>query len=177
MQLDDLTRVFELSEIGFQKYADKGGHKLRGRPQSPEHLAKRIEATKLGMRKKTLACAECGSDFVRTSPAQRYCSGQCWNRVARRKRPKIDRFKISADHYAALLDVQSGKCAICGSEHQSNQRKESLAVDHCHTTGIVRGLLCHRCNTAIGLLKDSTEILNSAINYLNTRQQVYGEEN
>lgn len=44
--------------------------------------------------------------------------------------------------------------------------KRSLAVDHCHKTNMVRGLLCHRCNTAIGLLNDDFTTLKSALKYL-----------
>jgi hypothetical protein len=59
---------------------------------------------------------------------------------------------------------QDFRCAIC-QRHQS-EFKISLAVDHCHETGTVRGLLCYPCNTLLGYAKDSTKILSSAINYL-----------
>ena len=58
--------------------------------------------------------------------------------------------------------AQDGKCAIC-SNPQENRR---LAVDHCHKTGKVRGLLCQGCNTGIGGLKDDTERIKKAIDYL-----------
>lgn len=53
------------------------------------------------------------------------------------------------------------ECWICSS-------KEKLCIDHCHTTGAVRGLLCSRCNTAIGYFKDSTASMEKAIEYLQT---------
>lgn len=63
---------------------------------------------------------------------------------------------------------QDYKCAICGSKGFKicQDAKAMLAVDHCHTTRDVRGLLCHNCNRALGLFQDSTYNLASAIRYL-----------
>jgi hypothetical protein len=72
------------------------------------------------------------------------------------------------------------KCKICESESQKNKyrknpeetklthrsRAKYLAVDHCHKTGKIRGLLCHYCNIALGGFKDSIESLKKAIKYL-----------
>ena len=63
---------------------------------------------------------------------------------------------------------QDARCAICddiGFKIEQNA-KALLAVDHCHTTGHVRGLLCHNCNRALGLLQDSVANLEAAIAYL-----------
>ena len=79
------------------------------------------------------------------------------------------RFGISLFDYSQMLLAQGGKCAICGGTdggHRNGDPK-ALAVDHCHTTGKVRGLLCEACNTGIGKLKEDVEILQSAIRYLN----------
>lgn len=59
-----------------------------------------------------------------------------------------------------LVEKQNGLCAIC-------QRDCALVIDHDHTTGIVRGLLCSPCNIAIGLFGDSEQNLHNAIGYLN----------
>ncbi|WPJ53570.1 hypothetical protein RCIP0083_00040 [Klebsiella phage RCIP0083] len=58
------------------------------------------------------------------------------------------------------------KCCskICG-KHESEQRR-ALAVDHCHTTGSVRGLLCDNCNRGIWYFRDNHEVLKAAIKYL-----------
>ena len=66
--------------------------------------------------------------------------------------------------YEQMLSTQGGVCAIC---HGVN-KKGALAVDHCHTTGRVRGLLCRNCNTGIGLLGDSAESVSRAFVYLVT---------
>ena len=78
------------------------------------------------------------------------------------------RFGITHAEYAALHKNQSGLCAICQQpERQKRSGKvKSLAVDHDHKTGAVRGLLCSDCNTGIGKLKDDCAILDSAIRYL-----------
>lgn len=75
-------------------------------------------------------------------------------------------YGLTLDQYNNMLEVQNNKCAICFKDQKdiSNFR---LSVDHCHKTGKIRGLLCNSCNTAIGSLNDDTQILNSAINYLN----------
>jgi hypothetical protein len=68
-------------------------------------------------------------------------------------------FGISLDEYEKMCANQYNKCAICAEE-------VSLNVDHCHSNGHIRGLLCGCCNRAIGLLRDDVKILQSAINYL-----------
>lgn len=73
-------------------------------------------------------------------------------------------YNINIETYNEIFTKQSGCCAIC-KIHQSDLNK-NLAVDHSHTTGKVRGLLCHKCNTGIGLLQDNIAILAEAIKYL-----------
>lgn len=73
--------------------------------------------------------------------------------------------------YKKMLEEQNGLCAICGKEETRRDFRYNnlidLAVDHDHKTGKVRGLLCSNCNKAIGVFQDNTELLQSAINYLN----------
>jgi hypothetical protein len=71
-------------------------------------------------------------------------------------------FNLTLEEYAALLNAQGGTCAIC----RSLPGDTSLCVDHCHTTGRVRGLLCRLCNTALGQFQDSMEHLARAMLYL-----------
>lgn len=75
-------------------------------------------------------------------------------------------FGITLDQYNKLLQTQNGCCAICNA-HESNFNKK-LAVDHCHITKKIRGLLCSNCNIAIGKLKGdkNTDLLKNAIKYL-----------
>ena len=73
------------------------------------------------------------------------------------------KYDMSMDEYHAMLFAQEGKCGIC---QQRPPFDVALAVDHCHDTGLVRGLLCRTCNTGIGHLKDSPELLRRALQYL-----------
>ena len=75
---------------------------------------------------------------------------------------------LYAKEYEELLKKQNHVCKICGNPETAKIQNEvkSLAVDHCHRTNVVRGLLCSKCNTAIGLVKDNTDILSKMIDYL-----------
>jgi hypothetical protein len=70
------------------------------------------------------------------------------------------RYGLSQEEYNARLASQNNACALCG------QREDVLHVDHCHTSGAVRGLLCHHCNVGLGHFKDNTMLLTKAIQYL-----------
>lgn len=70
-------------------------------------------------------------------------------------------YGLDKEAYAALLKKQNESCAIC-------REQKPLAVDHDHQTGKTRGLLCRACNTAIGMLKENINVLNSAISYLDS---------
>ena len=77
-------------------------------------------------------------------------------------------FDLTVEEFAKLYDTlykkQQGRCAICG-KHQS-EIKVRLGVDHSHSNGIIRGLLCPPCNLGIGLLRDSAEVCSAAAEYL-----------
>ena len=85
-------------------------------------------------------------------------------------------FGITLEQYNEIFWKQKGSCAICG-KHQ-NELNQTLAVDHDHATGKIRGLLCSNCNRAIGLLKDSPAISQEVNRYLNrsTRSQRLKEQ-
>ncbi len=70
-------------------------------------------------------------------------------------------YNLSRDDYNNLLVAQENKCAICGAEEQ-----ERMVVDHCHTTGSVRGLLCNSCNCGLGFFQDNIEFMKKAIAYI-----------
>ncbi len=75
-----------------------------------------------------------------------------------------EKFGITADDYNKMFQSQDGKCWIC-QKHQSVLKKR-LFVDHDHSTGKIRCLLCQRCNFAIGLLDESKETFLRALSYL-----------
>lgn len=71
---------------------------------------------------------------------------------------------VTKEQYIDLLQAQDGKCAICGTGIEENNRR--LSVDHCHDDNIVRGLLCTKCNFGLGYFNDNENLLLKAINYL-----------
>lgn len=75
------------------------------------------------------------------------------------------KFNITLSQYEALLDQQNGVCAICGNG-EIQARRKFLDVDHDHQTGLIRGLLCSPCNTALGLLRENVERMDRMIKYV-----------
>jgi len=85
----------------------------------------------------------------------------------------FNKFGISLEQYEELFERQGGVCALCKKPETTRRNKkgdggERLAVDHCHDTGVVRGLLCFKCNTAIGALGDTHESAIKAMKYLSS---------
>lgn len=74
-------------------------------------------------------------------------------------------YNMTVEDYNNMLESQQGKCLIC-DKHYTEVARQYLCVDHCHKTGKVRGLLCHNCNSALGLIKEDENILNSMKSYL-----------
>jgi hypothetical protein len=84
-------------------------------------------------------------------------------------------YGITLAQYNEMLTAQGNCCAICSADKASTRHTDhSWRVDHCHTTGKVRALLCHNCNIAMGLLKESTTTLQSMIAYLNHHTITHG---
>jgi len=79
------------------------------------------------------------------------------------------KYGMSTNDYDKLLIKQNNLCAICNKPEihfNSKGRIQRLSVDHCHSTGIIRGLLCKNCNSGLGQFRDSSEIMLKAIQYL-----------
>jgi hypothetical protein len=104
-----------------------------------------------------------------------YCK-DCWS-VHRKQKYKYnpkdyyDRrirnvYNLTQEQLMSMYHSQNKKCKICGDAYEKVSRHGGLHIDHCHTTGKVRGLLCGRCNTLLGVSKDNVVILQSAIDYL-----------
>lgn len=108
-----------------------------------------------------------------------YCNE--WERKNRHKDIELTRDKeasrkkgLNLEKYYLMRDSQENKCLIC-KRHERRKNRASitarLCIDHCHTTGKIRGLLCHDCNTGIGKFEDNIELLQSAIDYLKKHQE------
>lgn len=124
-------------------------------------------------------CKLCKTEFQPYSPAAHYCSDKCKDEAI------ADAFlhrqyNISLEDYKDLYVKQDGKCAICNSDGRSRisiHHSMPLVIDHDHNTHKVRGLLCHTCNTALGQLEDSVDLLNKAINYLQAPDKIFTKSN
>lgn len=72
------------------------------------------------------------------------------------------KYGISYTEYKSKLEAQGGACAIC----EKVGAKRRLGVDHCHSSGKVRGLLCTKCNAALGALNEDPSLFAKAVAYL-----------
>lgn len=117
---------------------------------------------------------KCKSSKINCSPYCKVCSNLRTTSYAKDNKGKLQpktvgyslkrRYGITSDDYVALLEKQHYKCAICRLDQCKTGR--NFAVDHCHATGKIRGLLCSACNVGIGNLQDSVDLLEKAIKYL-----------
>lgn len=78
-----------------------------------------------------------------------------------------EKYGVTAEQFEILFEAQNGKCKIC-----DRPSVKALVVDHCHITGRVRGLLCRKCNSGIGMLCDDPVLVASALRYLRGNDQV-----
>lgn len=109
------------------------------------------------------------AEFRERAKAQARENNKRHPHTKRNGRLKAD-FNITLEEYNALLEAQGGVCAICGTKatgvREPGKREHSMYVDHDHATGVVRGLLCSRCNFGLGQFRDSPELLLKAVEYL-----------
>jgi|SaaInlV_100m_DNA_5_1039725.scaffolds.fasta_scaffold38914_2 hypothetical protein len=82
------------------------------------------------------------------------------------RRANLKRYGITLEDYNSMHEDQEGRCAICNGTDTGCSHHNNLCVDHCHDTGIVRGLLCNSCNKGLGHFRDEVERLEKAITYL-----------
>lgn len=90
-------------------------------------------------------------------------SPEAWARQLAQKR--VYRYGIGNEHYELLLAAQGGACAICAADLTALRPKQKH-VDHCHVSGLVRGLVCARCNTTLGRFNDNPVLFANAARYL-----------
>lgn len=112
----------------------------------------KLKASKDGLSYRCISCdTRARNDYNKRHGETRLVN----QRIANRKH----KYNLSNDEYLKLFEEQKCVCAICGLQ-------DVLQVDHDHVTGKVRGLLCGKCNKALGLFNDNTDIINNAISYL-----------
>mgnify|MGYP003643313692 FL=1 len=97
------------------------------------------------------------------------------NRIRDRERHSVKRYGITEAMYDDMCTKQGDMCCICKkhkddipvpSKPRKGQQSRAFVIDHCHESNKVRGLLCGKCNTALGGFNDDIELLRAAIGYL-----------
>lgn len=107
-------------------------------------------------------CLECRTEINRAADKKRWSAKRAELTRQRRAAHLRREFGIGIDEYEQLLHLQGGVCKICGGI----DAQKVLAVDHCHSTGSIRGLLCENCNRGLGMYKDDISLLMKAVEYL-----------
>lgn len=124
------------------------------------------------MARKKKPCKDCGVA----------CNGvRCWKcfNIDKKASASFDKIEwrrkrlygLEEGEFEKMWTVQSGLCKLCSIEMKrptagKGQALDVVAIDHCHSTGAVRGLLCNSCNKGLGFLNDDIEMLKRAIIYL-----------
>lgn len=113
---------------------------------------------------KNLWCKECCKDYDKKRQSFP-------ERIKSKKDSELKRlYGIELQEVEKMLCAQEGRCKICSSEillhTKSEDKNKALCVDHCHTSGSVRGLLCNSCNRGLGFFKEDTSIVLRAYQYL-----------
>ena len=107
----------------------------------------------------------CRSCVAQDQKERRAANPEKYKEQLRRSRLK-NIYGLTIKEYDKMLQEQSNACAICKTTDTSSCRGGTFHVDHNHDTGKVRQLLCHKCNTAIGLLNEDPFLFDAAKKYL-----------
>lgn len=143
------------------------GESIDGRPLQAKFcsrlcLRRRFEREKRRQRNINLArtCPVCSVPMGDLDPGFKiYCSEKC-----RHLNERAKLYNANATELHQRSQDQGHRCAICRTDAPGG--KGGFHVDHCHDAGVVRGLLCHHCNVALGNFKDDVELLRAAVAYL-----------
>jgi hypothetical protein len=113
---------------------------------------------------------EAKREYDRQRYATMLSEGRKPNRDATKEKQRylMRNYGITLDEYLDLLEEHGYKCAICKTS-ESDRKDKKLVVDHCHASGKVRGILCHKCNLMLGNANDLIGTLEQAVIYLRDR--------
>lgn len=174
----DLRNAYLLNLVDSKNLQEYNvGMSARG-PSGAKMYAK-LEQRECSKCQKTKSIKEFGKDSTQAGAGHSYKCKFCKRKWLLDYRSKnLDLYKrnnfkndlkknygMTIEQYEAFYSLQKGCCASCGDHESTGKRK--LNVDHDHETGLIRGLLCNRCNPGIGYFNDSVERLAMAIRYLN----------
>lgn len=143
--------------------------------------AKNYAIHKDGVHNTVSLCPDCGASKSRQAARCAPCANGQIVRVVGDKHPQWrggrpkNLYGLTAEEVLDLHAEQGGKCAICGEQETVRDwqggKTRALSIDHDHETGAVRGLLCYRCNNALGLYQDDPALLERAASYLRSHSE------
>ena len=118
-----------------------------------------------------------GRDYYAMNREEKIAYGKKWvkenpekykrsYRASRLKR----KYGLTIEQYEAIVESQDGKCLACHKVPSGKAHSSRLHLDHCHTTGRLRGMLCYQCNLALGLVRDDITVLQGLIAHLKRNQ-------
>lgn len=85
---------------------------------------------------------------------------------------RLKKFGMIPELYEEMLNKQNNKCGICGTDKPGGRGQ--WHIDHCHKTNKIRGLLCQKCNMALGMFGDNIEVLLNAVKWLSLELDAFG---
>jgi predicted nucleic acid-binding Zn ribbon protein len=126
------------------------------------------------------SCLVCGTDIRHRRTHAKYCSNTCGMVAHRDRDPERRReylikclYGMTPGDFDRLFNAQGRACAICRITDPEIPRgkRQQWKVDHCHETGAIRGILCSKCNWGLGMFNEDSNVMQSAINYLEAAKQ------
>lgn len=147
-----------------RRWAQKNKEKIKEkrRKASPEERAREVERKKAWAKANPEKCKEYRARY-KEKHADRIAAQTAAGKDRWRRMRKAKLYGLTCEQVEQL--EQQTHCPICGSEF-TKERKSQRCFDHCHSTGKFRGVICIRCNTALGMMNDNTQALRNAITYL-----------
>lgn len=122
-------------------------------------------------------CRWCETSFKPVGPSHHYCSDDC-RRNAYADKYYTSRYGVGFRWILEQLDKQNWLCKICKTSgfKMRDSHVSGLNLDHCHNSGVVRGLLCHNCNRGLGLFQDNPQYLREAAIYVEDGYELAADE-
>ena len=133
---------------------------------SPEFLMRKQTRLMLNPRKIRQPGYKHSVEFLAKQKAKLIANSPRHHRLKKPATEKVNcYYNLTFGEYRNMRTLQERRCRICKT-HEKNLVRKLLCIDHDHTTGKVRELLCNSCNTGLGCFKDNPKLLQKAINYL-----------
>ena len=143
-------------------------------PNRQKYCSQNCRQSSIKRPTKKKPCGNCGISFRPLSNGAKFCSIECRDvaykstKQTKARVRRLKKYSLTQQDYEYLLIKYDNTCAICHQPEKKmiNGKLRRLAVDHCHTSGVVRGLLCFQCNVGLSNFNDNWILLDNASEYL-----------